>query len=132
NLSQTKYAGKKPEDVLKGAWDDLLKPMNMRFTQDELVKVNQESVALPEGGGYLGGHVHHCIELLRQEAMCQPDTSLTSFLWHPTTNLPMFNVSESTHTCADWDAFMETTKSRVVSEEEMKRLKNPLLDRHSY
>jgi hypothetical protein len=78
------------------------------------------------------GHVHHCIELLRQEAMCRPDTSLTSFIWHPTTNLPMFNVTESSHTCVDWDAFMETTKSRVVSEEEMKKLENPLLEGHGH
>lgn len=29
----------------------------------------------------------------------------------------MFNVSESVHTCVDWDAFLETTKDRVVGEE---------------
>jgi hypothetical protein len=70
----------------------------------------------------------HCIELLRQASICQPDTSLTTFVWHPTTHLPMFNVSESVHTCVDWDAFLETTKERVVSDEEMERLKNPLLE----
>ncbi|KAF2791434.1 hypothetical protein K505DRAFT_248974, partial [Melanomma pulvis-pyrius CBS 109.77] len=70
----------------------------------------------------------HCIELLRQASICQPDTSLTTFVWHPTTNLPMFNVSESVHTCVDWDAFLETTKDRVVSDTEMERLKNPLLE----
>lgn len=40
----------------------------------------------------------------------------------------MFNVSESVHTCVDWDAFLETTKDRVVSDTEMERLKNPLLE----
>jgi hypothetical protein len=40
----------------------------------------------------------------------------------------MFNVSESVHTCVDWDAFMEKEKGRVISEEEMERLKNPILD----
>jgi len=77
------------------------------------------------------GHVQHCIELLRQVVMCRPDTSLTTFIWHPSTNLPMFNVSESTHTCVDWDAFMHTTNSRVIGEDEMKRLNNPLLEMHA-
>ena len=72
--------------------------------------------------------IDHCIELLRQASVCQPDTSLTTFIWHPSTNLPMFNVSQSEHTCVDWDAFMETTKNRVVDEEEMNRLENPLLE----
>lgn len=40
----------------------------------------------------------------------------------------MFNVSESVHTCVDWDAFIEQTRNRVVSDEEMKRLENPLLE----
>lgn len=39
----------------------------------------------------------------------------------------MFNVSESMHTCVDWKQFMETTMNRVVSEEEMGGLQNPLL-----
>ena len=72
-------------------------------------------------------HVDHCIELLRQASICRPDTSLTTFIWHESTGLPMFNVSESVHTCVDWDAFMEMEKKRIVSEEEMDRLKNPLL-----
>jgi hypothetical protein len=76
-------------------------------------------------------HVHHCIELLRQGAMCRPDTSLTTFIWHESTNLPMFNVSESAHTCVDWEAFMRTTKSRVLGEDEMERLTNPLLTKEA-
>ena len=40
----------------------------------------------------------------------------------------MFNVSESVHSCVDWDAFMETTKKRVVGDEEMDRLKNPFFE----
>ncbi|KAF1956048.1 hypothetical protein CC80DRAFT_414309, partial [Byssothecium circinans] len=65
NLSSTPYAGDKPEDDLKAAWEDLLQPMNMRFSQEEIDAVNQESVALPEGGGYLGWfgvfHSLHCV-----------------------------------------------------------------------
>jgi len=65
NLSRTRYAGDKSEESLKESWDSLLKPMNMRFSQEELDIVNQESVALPEGGGYLGWfgvfHSLHCV-----------------------------------------------------------------------
>jgi hypothetical protein len=65
NLSSTLYAGDRPENVLTAAWDDLLQPMNMRFSQEEIDAVNQESVALPEGGGYLGWfgvfHSLHCV-----------------------------------------------------------------------
>jgi hypothetical protein len=39
--------------------------MNMRFSQEEFNHVNQKSVALPEGGGYLGWfgvfHSLHCV-----------------------------------------------------------------------
>ncbi|KAH5240235.1 hypothetical protein HBI71_219830 [Parastagonospora nodorum] len=73
------------------------------------------------------GHVDHCIELLRQSAVCRPDTSLTTFIWHPSTALPMFNVSESVHTCVNWDAFMEESRYRVIDRMELDRLKNPLL-----
>lgn len=163
NLSQTAYAGEKTKEDLDAAWDDLLAPMNMRFSASELSQVNQDSIALPENGGYLGWfgvfhnlhcvkmlrhsfdrarqcnsteeeshkdkqHVDHCIELLRQSSVCRPDTSLTTFIWDRSTNLPMFNVSESVHTCVDWDAFMDREQRRVVKEEEMDRLKNPLLN----
>lgn len=39
--------------------------MNMRFSKQELERVNQDSVALPQGGGYLGWygvfHELHCV-----------------------------------------------------------------------
>lgn len=59
------YAGEKPETDLEISWKDLLRPMNMRFSQEELNLMNQDSVALPEGGGYLGWfgvfHNLHCV-----------------------------------------------------------------------
>ncbi|KAF1975879.1 hypothetical protein BU23DRAFT_457430 [Bimuria novae-zelandiae CBS 107.79] len=65
NLSGTPYAGEKPTEVFKAAWDDLLQSMNMRFSQEEIDAVNQESVALLEGGGCLGWfgvfHNLHCV-----------------------------------------------------------------------
>ena len=61
----TPYAGDKPKEDLDTAWEKLMKPMNMRFTKSELDLVNQDSVHLPEGGGYLGWfgvfHNLHCV-----------------------------------------------------------------------
>lgn len=39
----------------------------------------------------------------------------------------MFNASESIHTCVDWDVLMESAAGRVVEEDEILRLKNPLI-----
>ena len=64
NLSQTPYAGP-PSPELDAAWETLLAPMHMRVSREELRNDNQESVALPEGGGYLSWmgvfHELHCI-----------------------------------------------------------------------
>lgn len=38
----------------------------------------------------------------------------------------MFNASESIHQCVDWDALMDSVRDRVVQEEEILRLDNPL------
>ena len=38
----------------------------------------------------------------------------------------MFNASESIHTCVVWDKLMESLADRVVSDEEILRLDNPL------
>lgn len=69
----------------------------------------------------------HCFEMLRQSALCHADTSLTTFKWHPRKMRPMFNASESIHTCVDWDVLMESAVGRVVEEDEILRLKNPLI-----
>ena len=63
-LNATPYAGE-PSPEIDAAWDTLLKPMHISVTQEELERDNQESVALPEKGGYLGWmgvfHELHCI-----------------------------------------------------------------------
>ena len=69
----------------------------------------------------------HCFEMLRQSAVCHADASLTTFKWHPNKTRPMFNASESVHTCVDWDSLMKSTASRVVEEDEIRRLDNPLM-----
>ena len=64
--------------------------------------------------------------MLRQSAVCHADASLTTFEWHPLKSEPMFNASESIHTCVDWDVLMDSAKGRVVEEDEILRLKNPI------
>ena len=39
----------------------------------------------------------------------------------------MFNASESIHTCVAWDRFIGSLADRVVSDEEILRLDNPLI-----
>lgn len=39
----------------------------------------------------------------------------------------MFNASESIHSCVDWERLMDSIKDRVVDEEEILRLRNPLM-----
>ena len=64
NLTNNRYAGE-PSKELDAAWNDLMAPMHIRVTAEELQQDNQESVQLKEGGGYLGWlgvfHELHCI-----------------------------------------------------------------------
>ena len=39
----------------------------------------------------------------------------------------MFNASESIHVCVNWNALMGFAASRVVGEDEILRLRNPLM-----
>ena len=63
-LNSTPYAGRPSPDIDR-AWDALLAPMHITVSRIELERSNQESVALPESGGYLGWlgvfHELHCI-----------------------------------------------------------------------
>ena len=68
NLSSSPYGGP-PAPESDAAWDALLAPMHIRVSGAELQRDNQESVALTEGGGFLGWmgvfHELHCIVSLR-------------------------------------------------------------------
>ena len=65
--------------------------------------------------------------MLRQAAVCHADVSLTTFVWDEKKAKPMFDARETRHTCVDWEALMESTAKRVVSDEEIGRLVNPLM-----
>jgi hypothetical protein len=69
----------------------------------------------------------HCLEILRLASMCQSDLSFTTFKWHPNKTKPMFDPIEPVHHCIDWNALIESTADRVVSDEEMMRMENPLM-----
>lgn len=68
----------------------------------------------------------HCFDVLRSAAMCQGDTTLTTFGWERLSK-PQPHVKAVEHRCVDWDALMGSLSHRVVSEEEMATLVNPRL-----
>ena len=68
----------------------------------------------------------HCLENLRQSTLCHADaSSLTTFAWQPDKARPVFNASESRHSCVDWGRLMGSVRTRVVDEGEVLRLRNP-------
>ncbi len=64
NLTHNPFAGQ-PDQAIDAAWDELMAPMHIRITAEELQLDNQKSVKLIERGGYLGWlgvfHELHCI-----------------------------------------------------------------------
>lgn len=67
----------------------------------------------------------HCIENLRQSLICHPDTSFTTFVWTHTDPKPVLDVRRFERQCADWEYFVSGLENRVVSYEEVDRLRNP-------
>jgi len=80
-----------------------------------------------ESEEHLKSHIDHCFEMLRQSAMCHADASITTFKWDPKASEPMFNASEAIHTCVDWEKLIESLAIRVIHEDEILQLKNPLM-----
>lgn len=71
-------------------------------------------------------HPDHCIELLRQAAVCHADTSMQTFRWIEGTETPQFDAtSPAVHMCVDWKALQASLESRVVPHAEMERLARP-------
>lgn len=64
NLNNNPFAGP-PDPHIDVAWHGLLEGIHIRVTKEELVKSQQTSVLLPEGGGYLSWlgayHELHCL-----------------------------------------------------------------------
>lgn len=68
----------------------------------------------------------HCLEVLRQTLMCNPDTSLTTFFWSHSDKKPILNEGRFERQCVDWEAFMSSVLPRVIRKEELEGLINPL------
>ncbi|KAI0097433.1 hypothetical protein GGR51DRAFT_540986 [Nemania sp. FL0031] len=73
-------------------------------------------------------HIDHCIDWLRNAAICRADTSaLAVFKWDNRLPHPMLNTHRVPHRGVNWDAMVASHADRVVSREEVANLKNPLL-----
>ena len=58
----------------------------------------------------------HCIEVLRESAMCQADISLVTWEWQPNRELPFANFNVK-HECRNWGKIMEWTKQHQAPED---------------
>lgn len=54
----------------------------------------------------------HCIEFLRQSALCHGDIGLILYSWHPDFTAPVANATS--HQCVDWDRLSDFTSDRSV------------------
>ncbi|CCF43200.1 hypothetical protein CH063_12967 [Colletotrichum higginsianum] len=57
-------------------------------------------------------HKDHCLDFLRQSAMCHADVGVITFQWSPNSLLPVANATH--HQCANWDKLAQWTKARTV------------------
>ncbi len=54
----------------------------------------------------------HCIDFLRQSAMCHGDVGLITFEWTPNNLIPVANGTN--HQCINWEKLDKWTKDRTV------------------
>ncbi|KAI9875890.1 MAG: hypothetical protein M1830_007831 [Pleopsidium flavum] len=61
-------------------------------------------------------HVEHCLELLRQAAVCKGDTSITAFKWLKTGRHTLEPSTKEgvLHTCVNWDRLAAWAHERAV------------------
>ncbi|KAH6675789.1 hypothetical protein B0J14DRAFT_699174 [Halenospora varia] len=71
-------------------------------------------------------HADHCLEMLRASAMCHADRSLTTFKW-TRHQKPMLDTKRPQHICVNWDFLMSSVNDRLVSDDELARIRNPTL-----
>ncbi|KAI0187900.1 hypothetical protein EV127DRAFT_435571 [Xylaria flabelliformis] len=146
------YAGY-PNSESDAAWNALMEGINLKILPEEMSQLDQGSLELKDGTGYLGTlgvyhelhcikrirrwiyrdyyypnatddeynermtHAEHCLEFIRQAAMCHGDITVTSFKWlhdrdghviEPTTK------EGALHQCVRWDTLSGWAKSRRV------------------
>jgi hypothetical protein len=62
--------------------------------------------------GCLTNLTEHCLDFLRQAAMCHADLGLITFQWSPDSLVPVANAT--THQCANWEKIDAWTRARTV------------------
>ena len=60
--------------------------------------------------------------------MCKFDTAIVTFEWQANETKPMLRLQGPEHECVDWDSLKAATAARIVDDEEMERLVNPMQD----
>ncbi|KAI1175804.1 hypothetical protein F4777DRAFT_548669 [Nemania sp. FL0916] len=89
---RTKYTGE-PRPEVDEAWGRLFDNYNLRFTAEEMKKLNRTGLELRNGGGYFGQlsayHHLHCLKMLRQ------------VLWHDMYNVSIPNLRGHADHCID-------------------------------
>jgi len=63
---------------------------------------NTYEIFRPGPGEKIGVHIDHCIDVLRQSAMCHADMTLLPLEWWEDTNIPQ-NVIHAPRLCANWE-----------------------------
>ncbi|THC91029.1 hypothetical protein EYZ11_009511 [Aspergillus tanneri] len=58
-------------------------------------------------------HAHHCLNILRQSAMCHGDVGLITYNWNPDVLKP--DATATMHQCANWDRITEWARARAVN-----------------
>ncbi|PNY23873.1 Uncharacterized protein TCAP_06185 [Tolypocladium capitatum] len=128
-----------PRPALEKAWGDLLGPMNIRLSWQDVAAFGREkeAVALSDGSGYAGtlnafhelhcideywpgidaeqkrknkSHSNHCINALRKFAMCHGDVGLVIYSWQPGALKP--GANGTAHTCVDWPRLHAWSRER--------------------
>ncbi|KAK4508358.1 hypothetical protein PRZ48_002096 [Zasmidium cellare] len=57
-------------------------------------------------------HNAHCIDFLRQSALCHADTGLITYEWTSSTRIPLANITR--HQCVDWERLSGWVEERSV------------------
>ncbi|ODA76941.1 hypothetical protein RJ55_07457 [Drechmeria coniospora] len=86
--------------------------VRMYTYQDHYGTVDYDMIA--EGPKERQEHKDHCVEVLRQRLMCNPDLNVYSYHWTQKNNVPFGNLYTS-HQCVDWDRFYAWAEKNAVS-----------------
>ncbi|OAA74189.1 oligopeptide transporter [Cordyceps fumosorosea ARSEF 2679] len=57
-------------------------------------------------------HNEHCLDFLRQSAMCHGDIGLITYIWRQDSRLPV--VNSTSHQCVNWDKLYAWSEDRAV------------------